>query len=133
VHVLRTDTWRPAVEAARAHEDAVLQVEWLADGRTVASSGIDGTVRLLDVARGRLRSLPLPGSTAPGAGDAHLVPDPQEELVAIGGERPGRRYPMESSVWLDEACAVVGRDLTRAEWDRYLPGRPYAATCTDRS
>jgi DNA-binding SARP family transcriptional activator/WD40 repeat protein len=133
VHVLRTDSWRPAVEAARAHEDAVLQVEWLADRRTVASSGMDGTVRLLDVARGRLRSLPLPGSTAPGEGDAHLVPDPHEELVAIGGERPGRRYPMESSVWLDEACAVVGRDLTRAEWDRYLPGRAYAPTCTDRS
>jgi hypothetical protein len=25
----------------------------------------------------------------------------------------------------------VGRDLTRAEWDRYSPGREYRPTCTD--
>ena len=34
-------------------------------------------------------------------------------------------YPMTPSAWLRTACAVVGRDLTRAEWDRYLPGREY--------
>jgi hypothetical protein len=26
----------------------------------------------------------------------------------------------------------VGRDLTRAEWDRYLPDRPYRPRCSDR-
>jgi hypothetical protein len=38
---------------------------------------------------------------------------------------------MEPSVWLAEACDIVGRDLTHDEWDRYLPDRPYRRTCSD--
>jgi hypothetical protein len=38
---------------------------------------------------------------------------------------------MDPSVWLEEACSIVGRDLTRAEWNRYLPGRDQEPTCTD--
>jgi len=50
----------------------------------------------------------------------------------LGGDRSGRRYPLDPSVWLDEACAIVaGRDLTPAEWDRYLPGRDDQPTCSD--
>ena len=29
------------------------------------------------------------------------------------------------------ACTIVGRDLTPAEWRRYLPERPWEPTCTD--
>jgi hypothetical protein len=32
---------------------------------------------------------------------------------------------------LAAACAIVGRDLTPAEWQRYLPERPWEPTCTD--
>ena len=45
---------------------------------------------------------------------------------------PGNRaFPGRPDRWLREICAIVGRDLTRAEWERYLPDRPYAATCSD--
>lgn len=27
---------------------------------------------------------------------------------------------------------LAGRDMTEAEWDRFLPGRPYRRTCSDR-
>jgi hypothetical protein len=27
------------------------------------------------------------------------------------------------------ACSRLPRNLTREEWDRYLPGEPYRATC----
>jgi hypothetical protein len=40
-------------------------------------------------------------------------------------------YPMTSTTWVEAACAIVGRDLTRAEWNQYLPTRPYEPTCTD--
>ena len=40
-------------------------------------------------------------------------------------------YPVTTSAWLQTACDIAGRDLTRAEWDRYLPGREYRATCSD--
>jgi len=31
--------------------------------------------------------------------------------------------------WQRTACRIAGRNLTRAEWTEYLPGRPYHATC----
>jgi WD40 repeat protein len=132
VHVIDTETWRPAFEPIQAHDDPLLQVEWLPDGRTVVSSGADGSVRLSDAERGLALARPLPASTTPGNSHAHFLPEPGDELVALSGDRPGRRYPLDPEVWLDEACAVVGRDFTRAEWDRYLPGRDYEPTCSDR-
>jgi hypothetical protein len=106
-------------------------VEWLRDGRTVVTASLDGAVSLFDVEGGLARTTPLPASGTGGAAYAHVVPDPDEELIAFSGERPGRRYPLESSVWLSGACAIVGRDLTRDEWRRYLPERPYRPTCSD--
>jgi hypothetical protein len=46
-----------------------------------------------------------------------------------GGKRADR--PADPAVWLEEACAVVGRDLTAGQWRRYLPDRPWQPTCTD--
>ena len=60
-----------------------------------------------------------------------MVPDPADELVILSDQEWVMNYPMDPSVWLREACAVAGRDLTRAEWDRYLPGREYRPTCSD--
>jgi WD40 repeat protein len=31
--------------------------------------------------------------------------------------------------WEQIACRIAGRNLTRAEWDQYLPGREYRLTC----
>ena len=113
------------------HDGALLQVEWLRGDRTVVTSGGDGTVSLFDVDRGLVRGRPLRASGEPGEGYAFLVPESTDELVALSGDRSGWRYPLDPSVWLDEACAIVGRDLTQAEWDTYLPGRDREPTCTD--
>ncbi len=131
VHVLDTGSWEWAGDPANVHDDAVLQVEWLPDDRTVVTAGADGRVSLFDTARRLVRARPLPASAESGEGLAHVVPGPGLELVALGGERPGRRYPLDPSAWLDRACAVVGRDLTEAEWERYVPGREREPTCTD--
>ena len=29
------------------------------------------------------------------------------------------------------ACAIIGRDFTPVEWERYLGDRPFAPTCSD--
>jgi DNA-binding SARP family transcriptional activator/WD40 repeat protein len=131
LHVYETATWRPVREPVAVHDEPLLQVEWLPDGRTAVTAGGDGTVSLFDVERGLVRARPLPTSGEPGQGYAHLVPDPTDELVVLSGDRAGRRYPLDPDVWLADVCAVVGRDLTRAEWDRYLPEQPYGPTCSD--
>jgi WD40 repeat protein len=131
LHLLDVVTGAPARDPVPVHGGEVLQVEWLADGRTIATAGIDGTVALYDVDRGLLRGRPLPATASGGPAYAHLVPGTPGELVTVPGERPGRRYPLDPAGWLRAACAVAGRDLTRAEWDRYLPGRPWQPTCSD--
>jgi WD40 repeat protein len=134
LYVFDTTTWGLVWPPARVHDGWALQTEWLADGRTIATSGSDGTVALFDVARGLVRARSLPASGEPGTGYTFLVPQPDDELVVLSGERSGRRYPLAPSLWLDEACAIVaGRDLTPAERDRYLPGRHDQATCSDLS
>jgi DNA-binding SARP family transcriptional activator len=45
-------------------------------------------------------------------------------------EAPGSPSTPPSS-WLRAACSVAGRDLSHAEWDRYLLERPWAPTCSD--
>ena len=127
--------------ASRAHEPVkvqdhfVQQVEWTPDGQTVLASGADGEVALYDVPRDVVRAVPLPGSSelATSAdmvnGYTHLLPGTSDEVGTLSGASSGHRYPMDPTVWLDEVCTIVGRDLTEAEWSRYVPERPYRRTC----
>jgi WD40 repeat protein len=133
VAVLDTGSWRLRGTPANLHDYGVLQVEWLPDNRTLVSAGADGRVVLFDTQRGTTRARPLPASTEAGEGYSHLVPGINDELTVLSGERPGRRYTLDPARWLTRACEVVGRDFTRAEWARYLPGRPYGSTCSDLS
>jgi DNA-binding SARP family transcriptional activator/WD40 repeat protein len=36
---------------------------------------------------------------------------------------------LDPAHWQTLACRLAGRNLTRAEWDQYLPGRSYQTTC----
>jgi hypothetical protein len=45
-------------------------------------------------------------------------------------ERPGFDWSIDPTVWARDACTIAGRTLTKAEWDQYLPNRPYAPACT---
>jgi WD40 repeat protein len=110
-------------------DDARLQVEWLPDRRTVAVTGIFGTVRLYDIDRAVARN-ELPASAREFQTPRFMVPGPTDDLVVLSDNDHVMSYPMTPSAWLRAACDIVGRDLTRAEWDRYLPERPYTATCT---
>ena len=115
--------------AAFASDAARQQIEWLPDGRTVAITG-GSTVRLFDVDRSVARS-GLPATVGDGQSQSFVVPDPTHDLVVLSDQDWVMSYPMTPAAWLRTACAIAGRDLTRAEWDQYLPGRPYGSTCSD--
>jgi len=136
--VFDTATWAITHDPVAMHDQFAQQVEWTPDGRTVVTSGADGQVSLYDPERDLVRAVPLPGSADVEVssnnlwqGFTHLVPGTSNEIVALSGERPGHRYPMNPSVWLTQACAIAGRDLTEDEWARYLPNQPYRRTCTN--
>jgi DNA-binding SARP family transcriptional activator/WD40 repeat protein/energy-coupling factor transporter ATP-binding protein EcfA2 len=131
--VFDTDTGRPLRPAVRVHDQFVGQVEWLPDGRTVVTTSPDGRASLYDVERGLVRTSGLPGSDSGTQGYTYLLSMGADHLTVITGGERGRRYPMGLSRWLDYACTVAGRDLTRDEWASYLPGREYRPICTERS
>ena len=76
-----------------------------------------------------MRGIGLPASSRPGDGFTFLMPAPQDEIVVFNEGGPGHVYPLALAQWLGLACTVAGRDLTQAEWDRYLPDRPYRPVC----
>ena len=41
-------------------------------------------------------------------------------------------YPRTAPDMIAEACARVSRNLSVEEWDRFLPGEPYRATCENQ-
>ena len=110
-------------------------MRWLPGTHTVAYGGDDGQVALFDTDASVQRGVSLPVFADAGIGDVHIaaVPDGQLALFPgyrfIGQTRQGVVYPLDPADWLAHACSIVRRDLNRAEWNVYLPGRPYRPTC----
>ena len=129
LQVVDTHTWQASAPPF-ASDASRLQIEWLPDGRTVALTGAGSTVRLFDVDRSVARS-GLPAAVGNVGTQSFMVRDPTDHLVILGDQDWVMSYPVTASAWLRAACAIVGRDLTRVEWDRYLAGRQYTATCSD--
>lgn len=41
-------------------------------------------------------------------------------------------WDLDPEHWVEPACAIAGRNLTRAEWDQYIGDlAPYRATCPE--
>ena len=105
-------------------------------GKTLATSAFDDKVRLWDIASMRQIGAALPGPENPGAG---LVCDPcgsqagfdpsGNYLVALNQNGGALVWDVDPDRWKERACAVVGRPLTRDEWEDLLPGRSYQPAC----
>ena len=120
--------------------DVVFQGEWAAtvgDGAAVYRWAVDPDTgawerpQYLAGHGGRVREAHLDPvserliTVAPG--DRMIVWD----LSAAGGSAARDPADDDTQGWLEAACAAAGRDLTRVEWRRYLPGTPWRATCSD--
>ena len=130
--VLDTRTWTALHESVEVHDG-------LRPPGGVAGRRGDGRHLGLGRHRVAVRRDPRPGAGAgiPGSADGrtgqtHIFPPVGNEIVVSTEDGPGRRYPMDTDAWVDHACDVAGRDLTEAEWNRFLPNQAYRRTCTDR-
>lgn len=128
IDVAARDVVNPPVKVFGA---PIVDVEWLRGSDAVVASGFEGVAVIYDVERDVVRAGVMSAADQPSAGFAFLLPGPTDEVVVLNGLHPGHRYPLDPDVWLAEACRIAGRDLTQAEWDRYVPTEPYRPTCRD--
>ena len=132
-----------------AVDGLVYNVSVSPDGRYVVTGGAPGQVRIWDTTTFREVGPTLPGPVDAGVARVRFTPDgslvsvftPLDGSlvqtggldVASGGDlRHGPVawvYPVGRAAWSAAACRVVGRPLTRAEWNTFLPQQPYAPAC----
>jgi len=84
----------------------------------------EGRVSLWDAATARL----LGSLGAEGADGAGFVAGSDEVLVASTVPEVSAWDPRPQAA-VEAACRLAGRDLTRQEWQTYLPNRPYSSVC----
>ena len=126
---------RAVAARSRTQSGRTRSVSWSPDGATVLVGGSDGRLRFWDSATLR----PLGESVALGGFGydgvmAWFRPDGLVGGVVnetlLQGEVPRTfTFPATTQAWLAEACGFAARDLTDAEWELYLPGRPRIAVC----
>lgn len=120
------------------------ELEFSPDGRTLAYVDDAGSVRLWDVEERR----PI-GEPIPGGGGAELAFSPDGRILGTswdmaqtiplgegrGALTTGVRIGADGWLipdlagWRERICGIVGRSLTEAEWQRFLPDERYGRTC----
>jgi class 3 adenylate cyclase/WD40 repeat protein len=100
------------------------------DGATIAVRGGDRSVTLYDVATGVRLGTPL--TIADDAAFAQVTIAPDGSRIALAGTEGTIIWELDPQVWLEGACRIAGRNLTRQEWDTHIGDlAPYAATCPE--
>ena len=96
------------------------------DGRHVAIATSDG-VRIWSLETGRATTrLPSSGQVA----DIAFTPDGRY-LAEASGNNDLTLWPWRAQDLLERACGQLTRNLGRGEWQDFLPGVAYRATCAD--
>ena len=104
------------------------------DGRTLATASYDNTARLWDLTDPTHPTLTatLTGHTGPVFAVA-FSPD-GHTLATAGFDNTARLWDVRGILTLSghltsRACSAAGGGLTREQWNDFVPGIPYRATC----
>ena len=100
-----------------------------ADGSILAVAGfLEPAASLWDVATGTRigPSLTVPFGRRTAMVD--LSSDGRQLLLTLANGE-GAVFDVGPESWARRACALANRALTREEWERFLPGRPYEPAC----
>jgi WD40 repeat protein/DNA-binding SARP family transcriptional activator len=95
--------------------------------RFATTGGQDGTVKLWSSSTLAQEGTAL--TTEQGAVASAAFEPGGKALLVVDGHGNGFTWPTSLPAWEQRACTVAGRNLTRAEWTRYLPGQSYTQVC----
>jgi len=120
-----TEAFRP-VQSFVGGTELIGVVSFSADGSLMLTSNRGGgDTRLWDVDSGE-----QVGDSFGSDTNASLAPDGKSFVSVPVGGGPLTEWNLDPDFWEEQACKAAGRNLTRAEWTKFLPpGAPYRATC----
>ncbi len=112
--------------ARNGHRLVTLGVEW-----NPTATAKPGTVELWDTASLRAVGQPLVPPAAPRSPGGVFVQTSADGRRVVHGSLAGFAvvWDLDPARWKKLACGIAGRQLSRAEWRRYLPGRAYQPAC----
>jgi WD40 repeat protein len=129
VRLWEVPSGRPHGQPLTGHTNTVMTIAFSPDGKLVATASRDRTVRLWEVASGQPHGPPLSGHTDTVFGVAFSLDG--KLLATASADNTVRVWNPSFASWLAYGCKLLNRNLSMAEWDRFLPGRPYERTCPD--
>ncbi|MDX6324969.1 MAG: hypothetical protein QOK15_1323 [Nocardioidaceae bacterium] len=100
--------------------------DYAPDGSQVAAVRAD-RISLWDGRTGAyVASVPLPADAGPVS-----IAYREDSSGLVIAAADGRTWTTDTrtDTWTERACAIAGRNLTRAEWAQFFPSRAYHATC----
>ena len=123
-------------EALSAAGRSIGDLAFRPDSKILASGDDSGAIRLWDVAEGRELGRPLRAHVGGVASLSFRADGEQLASADINNAVLVWDSVLWSTDWSRLAgrlCAAVSRSLTRAEWEQFLPERPYRETCEGTS
>jgi WD40 repeat protein len=103
------------------------------DGALLVSGGSTASFALADVAARRPIGPAIGGPKDAGLAAMAFFPDRPTLVVAynttVSTNAQLLQWDLDLGSWSARACQGAGRNLTREEWDRELPGHTYHRTC----
>jgi WD40 repeat protein len=112
-------------ELARiTHDSPVREVVFSPDGQSLATASDDKTARIVTVADGR----ELARITHDRAVNA-VAFSPNGQSLATASDDTARLWSTALDDMLHQLCTGRGRNLSLAEWRRYLGDLPWQPTC----
>jgi len=112
-----------------AHKGTIYTARFTSDGRLL-TGGSDGRVYLWSEESGRFDRKRRLGLEGPSAEIVSVAFEPNGNLVAASdADGYVHFWTLGMPGLVKQACAVLGRNLSKKEWDRYLGKTDYECTC----
>jgi WD40 repeat protein len=115
------------IRELRQNVGGVLTLDFSRDGSVLAISGYgEPFVSIWDVATG----VQIGPRFTSGSDSAMVDVSPDgRRLLQTHGNGEGAVWDIDPQSWARRACTLANRTLTREEWEKFLPGRPYEPAC----